>query len=43
MEFRGQVGSGVGTFRWRQGNGKEIWNAEELEGGWGNKIQSVKI
>jgi hypothetical protein len=40
-EFRGQVGSGVGTSMWRQGYGEEVW--EQSEGGPGNKIWSVKI
>jgi hypothetical protein len=27
--FRGQVTSGVGTFIWRQGCGKEVWDVEQ--------------
>jgi hypothetical protein len=27
---------------WRQGDGKEVWDMEQSEGGWGDKIWSVK-
>jgi hypothetical protein len=29
---------------WRQEGGEEVWNVEQLEGGWaGNKKWSIKI
>ena len=28
-------GWGVGTFLWRQGSGKEVWDVEQSEGGGG--------
>ena len=34
-EFRGQVGWEVGTSTWRQGDGEEVWDVEQLEGGLG--------
>jgi hypothetical protein len=36
---------GVGTSIWRQGNGEEVWDVEQSEGGWRcrNGILSVKI
>jgi hypothetical protein len=24
----------MGTSTWRQGNGEEVWDVEQLEGGW---------
>ena len=27
---------------WRQGGGEEVWDVEQLESGWGDKICSVK-
>jgi hypothetical protein len=27
---------------WRQSGGEELWDVEQLEGGWGNKLWSVK-
>jgi hypothetical protein len=38
-------GVGVGTSTWRRGwGGKEVWDVEQLESGWGagNGIWSVK-
>ena len=32
-EFRSQEGWGVGTSRWRQGGGEEVWDVEQLAGG----------
>jgi hypothetical protein len=35
MEFRGQVGWGVRTFKWRQGVGEEVWDVEQsVSGQW---------
>jgi hypothetical protein len=43
--FRGQVGWGVGTSTWKQGDGQEVWDVKQSEGGFGegNKIWSVRF
>ena len=41
-EFRSQVRWVVGTSTWRQGCGEELWNVEQLEGGWGGNMEFKK-
>jgi hypothetical protein len=38
-EFRGQVGWGMGTSMWRQGDGEEVQDVEQSEGRWGGGIK----